>query len=129
MYPDLRGHADGEHLTSHRAVVRDTRQVLRSPRLREWHWPLSNRTRAAELSVPAALFGLLVVASSAFIVAFVVAAAFRLTYPFPLEVTEGAAIVQVQRVLEGQPLYLQPTLEHVPLIYGPLYFYVSSLVA
>ncbi|HKO04470.1 MAG TPA: glycosyltransferase family 39 protein, partial [Candidatus Acidoferrales bacterium] len=31
--------------------------------------------------------------------------------------------------LSGQPLYPAPTLEYAPLLYGPVYFYVSALLA
>jgi Dolichyl-phosphate-mannose-protein mannosyltransferase len=72
--------------------------------------------------------GVLVVAAG-YVAAFLIAAAFRLTYPYPLEITESASIVQVQRLLRGEPLYLAPTLQHVPLIYGPVYFYISAFFA
>jgi hypothetical protein len=67
--------------------------------------------------------------AAAFIVGFIVAALFRLSYPFALQLTEPASLTQVERVLRGQPLYVQPTLDYVPQIYGPLYFYLSALPA
>ena len=42
---------------------------------------------------------------------------------------EGASFLQVLRILSGHPLYTQPSIEYIPLIYPPLYFYVSALVA
>jgi 4-amino-4-deoxy-L-arabinose transferase-like glycosyltransferase len=68
-----------------------------------------------------------VVLALAYLAAFVVAAVLRLSYPFQLQVTEPASIREVERVLHGQPLYAAPTLNHVPMIYGPLYFYLSAV--
>ena len=77
----------------------------------------------------AVLFALVVGGACAYILAFAVAAVFRLGYPFPLEITEGASLEGVRRILHGQALYTGPTLDYVPLIYGPLYFYASAAVA
>ena len=77
----------------------------------------------------AVLVALVVGGAGAYILAFAVAAVFRLGYPFPLEITEGASLEGVRRILNGQPLYTAPSLEYVPLIYGPLYFYASAAVA
>ena len=63
------------------------------------------------------------------IAAFFIPALFRLSYPFPLESTEQASLEQVRRVVQGQPLYVAPTLQHVPLVYAPLYYYVSAPIA
>jgi 4-amino-4-deoxy-L-arabinose transferase-like glycosyltransferase len=53
----------------------------------------------------------------------------RLAYPFELEWMEGAMVDQVQRILDGKPIYCAPTLEFTPFIYPPLYYYVSALAA
>lgn len=58
---------------------------------------------------------------------FVVISILRMAYPFELEWMEGGVLDHVHRVLEGQPIYVKPTLEFVPFIYTPLYFYVSAL--
>lgn len=42
---------------------------------------------------------------------------------------EGASLLQVMRLLYDQPLYTQPSLDYIPLIYPPVYFYVSALAA
>ena len=63
------------------------------------------------------------------ILAFLGPAALRLSYPFPLQLTEPATLEQVQRILRGEPLYVAPTFQHVPMIYGPVYFYLSAGVA
>jgi hypothetical protein len=51
----------------------------------------------------------------------------RMNYPFELEWMEGASVDTVSRILNGQPLYTAPSVEYVPPIYGPVYFYVSAL--
>lgn len=38
-------------------------------------------------------------------------------------------MVHVQRLLDGQSLYVTPSLNFIPFIYSPLYFHVSSLFA
>ncbi|MFZ1683726.1 MAG: glycosyltransferase family 39 protein [Candidatus Zixiibacteriota bacterium] len=53
----------------------------------------------------------------------------RASYPFELEWMEGGAVDHVARVLHGQTIYVPPTIEFVPYIYTPLYYYVSALVA
>lgn len=70
-----------------------------------------------------------VVLALAWITVVVVAGLFRLSYPFQLQVTEPASIRELERVLRGQALYVEPSLTHVPMIYGPVYFYVSALPA
>lgn len=80
-------------------------------------------------SLPRLLYALLIAGATWYIASFVVVALFRLSYPFPLEITEGAVLRGVERVLHGEALYVAPTLEHVPYIYGPVYFYVSAFVA
>ena len=75
------------------------------------------------------LRGLLLLVAVAYIAAFVIAALFRLSYPFPLHPAEPATLTEVERVLRGLPLYVEPTLAHVPLIYGPIYSYVSAALA
>jgi hypothetical protein len=53
----------------------------------------------------------------------------RIGYRYELEFMEGASLIQVQRILGGQALYVKPMLEYIPMIYTPLYFYFSALVA
>jgi 4-amino-4-deoxy-L-arabinose transferase-like glycosyltransferase len=50
----------------------------------------------------------------------------RINYRYDLEWMEGASLVQVYRIYTGQGLYLQPSLEYIPLIYPPLYFYLAA---
>jgi len=63
------------------------------------------------------------------IVAYLVVAVSRLTYPFALEPLEGNSLIEVHRLLAGQPLYPAPTAAYVPDGYPPLYFAVSAAVA
>ena len=71
----------------------------------------------------------LIAAASYFIVVYVRVALRRMTYPFELQWMEGQSLVQVTRLLHGQPLFVRPSFEYVPMIYQPLYFYVASVVA
>lgn len=57
------------------------------------------------------------------------AVAARLSYPFELEWIEGATLVQVARLLAGEPIYVEPSLAFVPLAYPPLYYYACAPVA
>ncbi|HEV7663845.1 MAG TPA: glycosyltransferase family 39 protein [Chloroflexota bacterium] len=90
----------------------------------------------AARSVPRDLSGVadlleatVVLAALASIVSFVIVALLRLGYPFPLQVTESASFEEMLRVLHGQPLYVAPTISHVPMIYGPVYFTLAAAVA
>src|SRR5262249_15590952 len=60
---------------------------------------------------------------------YLVTAAWRARFPFELEAVEGHCLQQVRRVLDGQPLYVAPSLGFVPLIYTPLYFYAAAAAA
>ena len=77
--------------------------------------------RAARLA--AALAGLVAIGSYLFI------ALSRLNYPFTVEWLEGNSLVEVHRILAGQPLYPAPTAGYVPDGYPPLYFAVSAAAA
>jgi hypothetical protein len=71
----------------------------------------------------AALAGLVAIGTYLFV------ALSRLNYPFTLEWLEGNSLVEVHRILAGQPLYPAPTAEYVPDGYPPLYFAVSVAAA
>ena len=53
----------------------------------------------------------------------------RLRYPFELEWMEGQSLVQVDRLRAGDPLYVRPSLQFIPFIYPPLYYYLSALLS
>lgn len=72
---------------------------------------------------------LLLLGAATYLLVYLGIALSRMAYPFELEWMEGGSVVHVQRVLEGQPLYVAPSLEFIPSIYTPFYFYLSSLFA
>jgi 4-amino-4-deoxy-L-arabinose transferase-like glycosyltransferase len=69
------------------------------------------------------------VGAAMYLLLYLVLAILRIPYPFELEWMEGGAVDHVRRILAGQPLYVQPSLEFVPYIYTPLYFYLSAALA
>jgi hypothetical protein len=64
-----------------------------------------------------------------FIAAFVVVAMARMRYSFALEWIEGGLLDEVRWLLAGHHLYTRPSLEYVPFIYNPLYFWVCACFA
>jgi 4-amino-4-deoxy-L-arabinose transferase-like glycosyltransferase len=93
-----------------------------------------NRARPARTSPtraqrPGALPALALALAGGYLLMFVVVALARLTYPFELEWIEGVVLEHVHRVLAGQPIYVAPSLDFVPLNYTPLYYYVSAAFA
>lgn len=83
-----------------------------------WYWSVQHAVRLA-----AALAGLAV------IITYLVIALSRLTYPFTVEWLESNSLVEVHRILSGQPLYPAPTAGYVPDGYPPLYFAMSAAAA
>jgi Dolichyl-phosphate-mannose-protein mannosyltransferase len=75
------------------------------------------------LRVLAALLGLAAIGT------YVAVALTRLTYPLVLEVLESNSLIEVHRILAGQPLYVAPSASYVPDGYPPLYFAVSAAAA
>ncbi|MEL6343439.1 MAG: hypothetical protein AAFV53_09910 [Myxococcota bacterium] len=45
----------------------------------------------------------------------------RVGHPFDLEWMEGGMLLHAERVQQGLPLYVEPSLEFIPFIYPPLY--------
>jgi hypothetical protein len=66
------------------------------------------------------------IASVYFIGLFLYISLSRLFFPLTLDWVEGAGLVQTNRVLLGQELYVAPSAAYVPLVYQPLYFYVAA---
>lgn len=64
-----------------------------------------------------------------YLVTYIIIVVIRIQYPFALEWQEGASVDHVIRILSGHKYYIRPSLEFVPSIYTPLYFYVSAAVA
>lgn len=53
----------------------------------------------------------------------------RIHFPFELEWQEGSSVDSLIRIISGRKLYVKPSLEYIPLIYTPLYFYISAIMA
>lgn len=64
-----------------------------------------------------------------FIVVYLGLTLFRIPYPFELEWMEGGSVDHVRRILAGEKLYVSPSLEFIPFIYPPLYYYVSAFAS
>ncbi|MER6951808.1 hypothetical protein ABT294_48115 [Nonomuraea sp. NPDC000554] len=96
-------------------MIRDEPSSRGLPR----RWP-----GAARLPVPLAAG-----AGLAAIAVWVGTAASRIGYPYALEWLEGNSLVEVERLLAGQPLYTVPTVDYVPDSYPPLYFAASAALA
>ena len=69
---------------------------------------------------------LLALCSLFYLGAYLYIALSRITYPFEIEWMEGGSVDHVRRILLGQPLYVEPSLDFVPYIYTPFYYYVSA---
>ena len=63
------------------------------------------------------------------VVAYVVVALQRISYPYELTYFEGSTVEVTARVVAGEPLYGQPTTAFVPWPYPPLYFWVTGALA
>ncbi len=74
------------------------------------------------------LRGLLVLMACGYVVMYIRLACLRMPYPYELEWMEGGIVDQVRWVLSGRSLYVAPSLEFIPNIYGPLYTYASAAV-
>ncbi len=72
---------------------------------------------------------LLVLSAAYYIITFVILAFMRNAAFVELDWIEGMHLLQVHRILKGMPLYTPPSSEYIPLIYGPLYPYVSAFAA
>ncbi|HAW49510.1 TPA: hypothetical protein DCX16_00955 [bacterium] len=63
-----------------------------------------------------------------FIGTYIYIALSRMFYPFELEWAEGAVFDNSYRILNGLPIYTKPTVDFVPLMYPPFYYFVSSFL-
>jgi len=70
--------------------------------------------------------GLLAATSLGYVVLLLVLFALRVGHPYVLEWEEGAMVDQSLRILRGLPLYVAPSLDFVPQLYAPLYFYLGA---
>lgn len=79
-------------------------------------------------SLPLALRISLALVSIVALGLWLVAAAQRVAYPFALEWIEGAMLIHADRVLAGEPLYMEPALAFTALPYPPLFAWCGALV-
>ena len=70
--------------------------------------------------------GIVFAGALAFICAYLYIAIQRIGYPFELEWLESNMAHEVQHVLGGHRLYEQPSINYMPFIYPPVYFYVCA---
>lgn len=78
---------------------------------------------------PSLLRYALVLAAGVYLIICIGTSLNRIQYPFELEWMEGASVDTARRILDGKPVYTQPSPEYVPPIYGPVYFYASAAAA
>ncbi len=64
--------------------------------------------------------------SAVYVAVFVWTAASRIDYKFDLEWMEGGQIEHSARILEGERIYVEPSIEFAPYIYTPLYAYLGA---
>ena len=50
----------------------------------------------------------------------------HINFPLNLEAMELTVVQHLQRVMAGQPVYVEPSPDFVPLAYAPLYYYFSA---
>jgi hypothetical protein len=67
--------------------------------------------------------------AAAYVGTYVHVAVARMQYPFVLEWVESHSLQILQRLAEGKPLYVAPTIDYIPPIYPPLYFLVAGALA
>lgn len=79
---------------------------------------------AAELS----RYGVLILVFYS-IATYLVGASVRLGFPYALEWIEGAVVDQIARVVGGLPIYVAPSVDYVPQLSPPVYYWVSAAFA
>lgn len=72
------------------------------------------------------LKGLILVFTGWFLGVFLWVALQRIGYPYELEANEGIVAEGAVRILEGKPIYAEPSLEWVPFLQTPLYYYLGA---
>lgn len=70
-----------------------------------------------------------VIVAAVYLMMYLAIALLRIGYPFELEWMEGGAVDHVARVLNGQAIYVRPSIDFVPYIYTPLYYYLCAPLA
>jgi hypothetical protein len=83
-----------------------------------WHEPSAGVPRLARV-----LLGIFAVY---YILIFPLLSLMRIGFWGELEWLESVHMAQVHRILAGLPVYAEPSLDYTPVIYGPLYPYLSA---
>lgn len=53
----------------------------------------------------------------------------RLRYPYQLEWMEGGEIEHIQRLLDGKKIYCEPSMDFIPYIYTPFFYYIGVVAS
>ena len=69
------------------------------------------------------------IVSLGFILLFLYTALRRMHVPCSYDQIEGGTVTSVWRLVHGYPLYPKPTLDFVPYLYAPLYFYLAAALS
>jgi 4-amino-4-deoxy-L-arabinose transferase-like glycosyltransferase len=80
-------------------------------------------------SFDSALQKVLTICACYYLAVYCIVGAMRMSFPGALEWLESGMYYQMLRVLAGQHLYVEPSLEYIPYLYPPLYFYVTAALA
>lgn len=64
--------------------------------------------------------------AAAFVLLYLYIVASRFAYPYEFQWMEGGMVDHIRRLQGGFPLYVAPSIDFVPYIYPPLYFYLAS---
>ena len=67
--------------------------------------------------------------SALYVFLFLVTAHRRMHFAFDLEWVEDGNLQELWRVVAHQPLYVAPSIDYVPYLYAPLYFWLAAVVA
>ena len=53
----------------------------------------------------------------------------KIFFPYEAQWLEGAMLTEISWILSGNPLYCTPNISHVPSLYQPFYFYLTSAIS
>jgi hypothetical protein len=73
-----------------------------------------------------AVWSLLTLLVLGFLTLLLVVGLSRIGYPYELEWMEGGSLQNVQRVVGGESIYVEPSIDFVPFLYTPLYYYLAA---
>ena len=87
---------------------------------------LLERLRSGRAVAGHIVFAIVFACSAVAIGLYLYTAAHRMRFRFELEWMEGGILEHVKRVLAGKTVYPAPSVDFVPFIYNPLYYYVAA---